>query len=63
MHEWKPSPLPFFCSSQLVRQFSLVVESLVLPMFDLGHDIACGHPIPCGLVGDDGTWGVAEPAR
>lgn len=59
MHEWKPSPLPFFFSSQLVRQLSLVIESLVLPMFDLGHS----HPIPCGLVGDDGTWDVAEPAR
>jgi hypothetical protein len=59
----EPSSLPSLLSSWLVRQFSLVVESLVLPPFDPGHDVSRGCPITFERVGDDGTWDIAQPLQ
>jgi len=44
-----------------VRQFSPVVDALVLAVFDARHDFALGRPVAFQFVGHDDPSDIAQP--
>ena len=44
-----------------MRQFSPVVETLVLPVFDARHNLALGRPVALELVGHEDPGDIAQP--
>ena len=48
---------PLSSSGQLMGVFGPVIESLVLPMLDPGHDLPLGSGVALQLVGDEHTRG------
>jgi len=44
-----------------MRQFGLVVEPFVLPVFNSGHDFSFSDSVAFQLVGDDDTRNIGHP--
>src|SRR5260370_122658 len=50
---------PLSSSGRLMRGFGPVIQALVLPMLDPGHDLPLGRGVAPQLVGDEHTRGSA----
>ena len=44
-----------------MRQFSPIVDALVLSVFDARHDFAFGRPVALELVGHDNPGDIVQP--